>query len=137
MAVDPITGAEEAVGKIADLVGHFFPDKTAIQQAQIASQLQTQLEQMKNEAAQLSAQTDIDKAEAMSVDKINHWRGALGWVSTAGVAVAFVIVPVTKILVAVVHGQSVPDMDTTTLLEILGGMLGLTGLHITDRKLNG
>jgi hypothetical protein len=31
----------------------------------------------------------------------------------------------------------VPDMDTTTLLEILGGMLGLTGLHITDRKLNG
>jgi hypothetical protein len=137
MALDPITGAEEAVGKIADVVGKFFPDKTAVQQAQIASALQITLEQMKDEATRLSAQTDIDKAEAASLDKINHWRGALGWVSTAGVAVAFVLVPVAKILVAVVHGQPVPDMDTTTLLEILGGMLGLTGLHITDRKLNG
>lgn len=137
MALDPITGAEEAVGKIADVVGKFFPDKTAVEQAQISSALQVELEQMKDAAAQLSAQTDIDKSEAESVDKINHWRGALGWVSTAGVAVAFVLVPVMKIIVAVAHGQPVPDMDTTTLLEILGGMLGLTGLHITDRKLNG
>jgi hypothetical protein len=137
VALDPITGAEEAVGKIADVVGKFFPDKTAIEKEQISSALQITLEKMKDEAAQLSAQTDIDKAEAQSVDKINHWRGALGWVATAGVAVAFVMVPVAKIIVAVAHGQPVPDMDTTTLLEILGGMLGLTGLHITDRKLNG
>lgn len=137
MALDPITGAEEVVGKIADVVGRFFPDKTEVEKAQIASSLQLTLEQLKNDAAQLSAQTDIDKVEAASVDKINHWRGALGWVATSGVAVAFVIIPLTKIAVAIAHGQAVPDMDTTTLLEILGGMLGITGLHITDRKLNG
>lgn len=137
MALDPITGAEEAVGKIADVVGRFFPDKTEVEKAQIASNLQVELEQMSNAAAQLSAQTDINKTEAASVDKINHWRGALGWVATSGVAVAFVIIPLTKIVVAIAHGQAVPDMDTTTLLEILGGMLGITGLHITDRKLNG
>lgn len=137
MALDPITGAEEAVGKIADVVGRFFPDKTEVEKAQIASTLQLTLQKMQNDAAQASAQTDIDKAEASSVDKINHWRGALGWVATSGVAVAFVIIPLAKILVAIAHGQPVPDMDTTTLLEILGGMLGITGLHITDRKLNG
>ena len=137
MALDPITGAEEAVGKIADVVGKFFPDKTEIEKTQITSALQIQLTQMSNAAAQLAAQTNIDQAEAASVDKINHWRGALGWVATAGVAVAFVLIPVSKIAVALYHGQPVPDMDTTTLLEILGGMLGLTGLHIADRKLNG
>lgn len=137
MAIDPITGGEEVIGKIADVVGRFFPDKTEIEKTQITSALQIQLAQMQNAAAQLAAQTDIDKAEAASVDKINHWRGALGWVATSGVAIAFVIIPVAKIIVAIAHGQPVPDMDTTTLLEILGGMLGLTGLHITDRKLNG
>ena len=137
MALDPITGAEEAVGKIADVVGKFFPDKTEIEKVQISSALQIQLTQMANSAAQLAAQTNIDQAEAASVDKINHWRGALGWVATSGVAVAFVLIPIAKIGVALYHGQPVPDMDTTTLLEILGGMLGLTGLHIADRKLNG
>lgn len=137
MALDPITGAEEAVGKIADVVGKFFPDKTAIEQAQIGAQLQIELERMKDAAAQSSAQTDVDKVEAASADKIQHWRGALGWVVDAGVAVAFVIIPVTKIIVAVAHGQPVPDLDTTTLLEILGALLGTTALHITDRKLNG
>jgi hypothetical protein len=137
MALDPITGAEEVIGKVADVVGRFFPDKTEIEKAQIASALQVELLQLQTAANQVSAQTDIDKVEAGSVDKINHWRGALGWVSTSGVAVAFVIIPLVKIAVAIVHGQPVPDMDTQTLLEILGGMLGVTGLHITDRKLNG
>jgi holin (3TMs family) len=137
MALDPITGAEEAVGKIADVVSKFFPDKTEIEKAQIAGALQVQLANIQNAAAQLAAQTNIDQAEAASVDKINHWRGALGWVSTAGVAVAFVLIPVVKIAIAIIHGDPIPDMDTQTLLEILGGMLGITGLHITDRKLNG
>jgi hypothetical protein len=137
MALDPITGAEEAVGKIADVVGKFFPDKTEIEKAQLTNALQITLEQMKDQAAQLSAQTDINKTEAASVDRINHWRGGLGWVCTFGAANAFVFIPLVKVFVAIWHGQPVPDMDTTTLLEILGGMLGLTGLHITDRKLNG
>ncbi len=137
MALDPITGAEEAVGKIADVVGKFFPDKTEIEKAQIAGALQVQLANIQNTAAASQAQTDVDKVEAASADKIQHWRGALGWVVDAGVAVAFVIIPVTKIIVAVAHGQPVPDLDTTTLLEILGALLGTTALHITDRKLNG
>lgn len=137
MALDPVTGAEEVIGKVADVVGRFFPDKTEIEKAQIASALQLTLEQMKDNAAQTSAQTDIDKAEAESVDKINHWRGGLGWVATVGAANAFVLTPVVRMVVAIAHGQPVPDIDTTTLLEILGGMLGLTGLHITGRRLNG
>lgn len=137
MALDPITGAEEAVGKIADVVGKFFPDKTAVEQAQIASTLQTTLEQMKDAAAAQTAQTDVDKVEAASADRIQHWRGALGWVVDAGVAVAFVVIPVAKVVAAVAHGQPIPDLDTTTLLEILGALLGTTALHITDRKLNG
>jgi len=137
MALDPVTGAEEVIGKVADVVGRFFPDKTEIEKAQIAKDLQLTLEQLKDTAAQQAAQTDIDKVEAASVDRVNHWRGGLGWVATAGAANAFVLIPVVNVIVAVIHGQSVPPMDTTTLLEILGGMLGLTGLHITDRKLNG
>jgi len=39
-----------------------------------------------NEHGELMAQLAVDQAEAASPDRLNHWRGALGWVCDIAIA---------------------------------------------------
>ena len=118
-----LTGIGDAATAVQKIISMFFPDKTAEEQQKLAASL-----------ALLNAQTDIDKAEAQSSDPLQHWRGGLGWVCTAGYAYQFVLQP---LIVAVTHiaghPTQLPELDLGQLSTLTLGMLGLGTLHVAER----
>lgn len=118
-----LTGIGEAATAAQKIIGMFFPDKTAEDQAKLAASLSL-----------LNAQTDIDKVEAASTDPLQHWRGGLGWVCSFAYAYNFVIQPLIVAISAVVgHAVVLPPLDIGPLATLTMGMLGLGGLHVAER----
>ena len=118
-----ITGIGEAATAAQKVIGMFFPDKTAEDQAKLAASM-----------ALITAQTDIDKAEASSSDPLQHWRGGLGWVCVFAYAWNFILQPLI-IASAQLVGQrlALPPLDIGPLATLTLGMLGLGGLHVAER----
>ena len=56
------------------------------------------------------------------------WRPATGWICVAGFAVNFLISPLAAPL-----GITIPQADTTVMLPVLLGMLGLGGMRTAER----
>jgi hypothetical protein len=120
MSLDPITAGLDLATTI---VGKIWPDRSAQEQQQLAGLL-----------AQLTAQTEIDKAEAQSNDPLQHWRGGLGWVCTAAYAYNFVLEPLIVAGATIAgHPVALPNLDIGSLSTLTLGMLGLGGLHVTER----
>ena len=118
-----VTGIGAAITAAKDLVNTFFPNKTEEEKAQMAAMLQM-----------IQNQTDINKAEAMSSDPLQHWRGGLGWVCTMGYAWNFVIEPLTTMIAAWAgHPLNLAPLDISELTTLTLGMLGLGGLHVVER----
>jgi hypothetical protein len=118
-----ITGAGEIATAAKGILGMFFPDKTEEEKSKIAATL-----------AMLTAQTDINKAEAQSTDPLQHWRGGMGWVCVLGYFHNFIFQPLFTDVVAfmgknvVLHPLDIGPLATLTL-----GMLGLGGLHVAQQ----
>jgi hypothetical protein len=118
-----VTGIGEAATAAQKIIGMFFPDKTAEDQAKLAASLSL-----------INAQTDIDKAEAQSSDPLQHWRGGLGWVCTFAYGYNFVLQPLMVAGAAVAgHPVTLPSLDIGPLATLTLGMLGLGGLHVAER----
>ena len=122
MAAD-LTGIGAAAEAAKGIIGMFFPDKTEQEKAQLSAAL-----------ALIQSQTDIDKAEAQSSDPLQHWRGGLGWVCVGAYGWNFVAQPLVTAVAAVLgHPVSLPPLDIGPLATLTLGMLGLGGLHVTER----
>jgi len=120
MALDPITAGLDLASTI---VGKIWPDKSAQEQQQLAGAL-----------AMITAQTDINKAEAQSTDPLQHWRGGLGWVCVAAYAWNYVLCGAITTIAAFMHNPvSLAKMDMSELSTLTLGMLGLGGLHVAER----
>lgn len=119
-----ITGIGAAATAAKDILGMIFPDKTESEKAQLAATL-----------ALVQAQTDIDKAEAVSSDPLQHWRGGLGWVCVFAYAWNFVLEPMVHAGCAIAGhpGITLPTLDIAPLAELTLGMLGLGALHVTEK----
>lgn len=118
-----LTGIGTAATAAQKILGMFFPDKTEEEKSKLAASL-----------ALIQAQTDIDKAEAQSSDPLQHWRGGAGWTCVAGFAWAFVLRPMLEFgCTAIGHPVQLPQLDIGPLITLMGGMLGLGGLHVAER----
>lgn len=133
-----IIGLGDAAGKIGDaaakIVGMLAGDKSAEERDKAALQVQ----QVVAEAANDTAQIAVDMAEAQSPDRLNHWRGALGWVVAIGVGWHYVVLRllayITAIVVAFLQARGysavlpeMPDLskeELSTLWELAAVMLG-------------
>lgn len=116
MALDPITAGLDLASTIVSKV---WPDKSAQEQAQLSAVL-----------SMITAQTDINKAEAQSTDPLQHWRGGLGWVCVAGYAWNYVLEPIASTVAAFMHYPvTLGRMDMTELSTLTIGMLGLGVTH--------
>ena len=73
-------------------------------------------------------QTDIIIAEAKGNWFQAGWRPATGWVCVAGFAVNFLISPL-----AAAFGIIIPQADTSVMLPVLMGMLGLGAMRTIER----
>ena len=118
-----LTGIGAAASAIEGIVDHFVPNATELQKAQIQTMMTA-----------YQAQTDINKAEAMSTDPLQHWRGGLGWVGVMGYAWNFVLQPIaTATCLIFSHPVVLPMLDIGPLSTLTLGMLGLGGLHVAER----
>lgn len=79
-------------------------------------------------------QIEVNKTEAATDKFRGGWRPFIGWVCGIGVAIQFVISPLLT-WVSVVMGVPIifPVLDSSVLMTLLFGMLGLGTLRTTEK----
>jgi hypothetical protein len=117
------------IAPVTGLLDKFIPDADTKQK--IAHELATMAERHGQEIA--LAQIKLNTEEAKGNWFQSGWRPATGWICVAGFAVNFLISPL-----AAGVGVDIPQADTSTMLPVLMGMLGLGSLRTVERiKSNG
>lgn len=75
-----------------------------------------------------AAQAAIDAAEVAKGGFAGNWRPALGWLCVVGLACKFVVFPVLSYF-----GLKVPELDTSEMMTLVLGMLGLVGARTMEK----
>jgi len=124
------------IGKIVDKI---IPDPVAAAEAKqkaAALAMQGELAYLDADVKLAIGQMEINKEEAKDPSLFKSgWRPAVGWLCVAGFAYMAVIRPIVP-WVAQVAGLNVPPMppvDTSEIMAILMGMLGLGGMRSAER----
>lgn len=115
---------EQLIAPVTGLLDKFIQDKD--EKARLAHEIATMSEKHAQQIA--LAQIEVNKAEAKGNWFQSSWRPATAWVCVLGFAVNFLISPL-----AAPFGFIVPQADTSTMLPVLMGMLGLGGLRTMER----
>lgn len=130
-----IGGLIEAALKIIDKVIPDPAQKAAAQLKILELQQAGEFKQLEADVQLAMGQVDINKLEAASDDPFKSgWRPFIGWVCGSGFAIQYVVGPLSSWIAALNdHPVSFPEMDMTTMMPLLFGMLGL-GAYRTYEK---
>lgn len=121
----------EILGVGSKIIDRIIPDP----QAKAAAQARLLELQMNGELATMTAQANINTAEAKSPNVfIAGWRPFIGWTCGAAFASNYVVAPLVM-AVAAATGQyfEYPQLDLSEMMPVLLGMLGL-GAYRTYEK---
>jgi len=122
---------ESLIGPVAGLLDKFIEDKD--QKAALAHQIATMSERHAQELAK--GQLEVNKAEAASNSLfVAGWRPAVGWVCVLGMASNFVLIPMVNFILALAESSvTIPLIDTSTMMPVLLGMLGLGAMRSAEK----
>jgi hypothetical protein len=122
---------ESLIGPVAGLLDKFIEDKD--QKHLLAHQIATMSERHAQELAK--GQLEVNKAEAASASLfVAGWRPAVGWVCVLGMASNFVLIPMVNFILALAESTiTVPLIDTSTMMPVLLGMLGLGAMRSAEK----
>lgn len=112
------------IGPATKLLDKFIPDADTKQK--IAHELATMSEKHAQSIA--LAQIELNTAEAKGNWFQSGWRPATGWVCVAGFTVNFLVSPI-----AAAFEITIPQADTSVMLPVLLGMLGLGTMRTAER----
>ena len=112
------------IAPVTSLLDKFRPDADTKQK--IAHELATMSENHAQEIA--LAQIKLNTEDAKGNWFQSGWRPATGWVCVLGFGVNFLVSPLLA-----GFGVDIPQADTSTMLPVLMGMLGLGGLRTAER----
>lgn len=112
------------IGPVSGLLDKVIPD--ADERNRLAHEIATMGERHAQDLAM--AQIDVNKADAKGNWFQSSWRPATAWVCVIGFLVNFLISPL-----AAPFGIIVPQADTSTMLPVLMGMLGLGSLRTLEK----
>lgn len=115
---------DKLIQPVTKILDKFIPDADTKQQ--IAHELATMSQKHIHEIAK--AQIEVNKEEARGNWFQSSWRPATAWVCVAGFAINFLISPL-----AAPFGIDIPQADTSTMLPVLMGMLGLGGMRSYEK----
>ena len=115
---------DKLIQPVTKILDKFIPDADTKQQ--IAHELATVSQKHIHEIAK--AQIEVNKEEAKGNWFQSSWRPATAWVCVAGFAINFLISPL-----AAPFGIDIPQADTSTMLPVLMGMLGLGGMRSYEK----
>ena len=120
------------VGPVTSILDKVIPDSDM--KAKLAHEIATMSDTHAQQA--LLSQLEINKAEAASGSLFKGgWRPFIGWTSGIAFAYHFVLQPIL-VFVLTASGVDLPDLpefDMSTLLTVLGGMLGIGGLRSYEK----
>ena len=128
MSLDPISAALD-LGNT--LISRIFPDPAQAD----AAKLELLKLQQSGDLATMTAQTDINKAEASSSSLfVSGWRPAIGWVCALALAYQYLIRPLSG-TVASIAGIVIPPLPglDDNLWQLMMGMLGMGGLRTFEK----
>lgn len=133
-------GLDDIIGAGLDIINKFIPDpaqkaQAAYQMAQL--QQQTAFKELDAQIAEIQSQTDTNKAEATNASIfVAGWRPFVGWVCGCGLAYQYLVDPLISWFAVLRHWPLPPSLDLSTLITMLGGMLGFGAMR-TVEKING
>ncbi len=112
------------IGPVSGLLDKFIEDKD--QKNALAHEIATMSERHAHEA--LKGQLEIKKVEAAHKSLfVAGWRPAIGWVCMLGLLYNTIIANVLSIWI------EVPEVDTTLLVPVMMGMLGLGAMRSYEK----
>ena len=112
------------VGPVTGLLDKFIEDKD--QKNALAQEIATMSEKHSHEA--LKGQLEINKMEAAHKSLfVAGWRPAIGWICALGLLYNTIIANIISIWV------DVPEVDTTLLVPVMMGMLGLGAMRSYEK----
>ena len=119
------------VGPVTGLVSEFIEDKDKANQQ--AHDIATLAQKQHHE--QVMGQLEVNKVEAASKSMfVAGWRPAVGWVCVLGMAMNFIIVPLGNFGLSVANIEVViPMIDTSQMMPVLMGMLGLGAMRTVEK----
>jgi hypothetical protein len=122
---------------ITSVLNRLIPDVNARQQAQdeITKALIAQqgaVQQAIAEAAKAQAEVNLAEAQNPSLF-IAGWRPFVGWVCGLGFAYAFILQPFINAICVWFKLPTTPILDTSSLMALLGGLLGLGSMRSYEK----
>ena len=111
---------EKLIQPVSDILDKFIADKDL--------KIKLQHELNKEIISLNKLQIELNKEDARGHWFQSSWRPATAWVCVAGFAVNFLISPLLY-----PFGIEVPQADTSTMLPVLMGMLGLGSMRSYER----
>ena len=124
---------QSLIAPVTGLLDKFIEDKD--QKAALAHEIATMSQKYAQELN--LAQIEVNKAEAQSGSLFKGgWRPAVGWVCAIAFLYHFLLKDIIMFVCAFA-GVDVPDLpefDMSTLLTVLGGMLGIGGLRTYEKQ---
>lgn len=120
----------DAVGSILD---KFIPDKEEKLKAEIAlRELADREGARQHEEAMGQIETNKIEANHASVF-VSGWRPALGWIGSAGFAVAFIVHPLMGAVEALMERKAIPEYPVDNLVVLITYLLGASGIRSFDK----
>ena len=114
----------QLIGPVTGLLDKFIEDKD--QKNALAHEIATMSSRHAHEA--LKGQLEINKVEAAHKSLfVAGWRPAIGWVCMLGLLYNTIIANVLSIWI------EVPEVDTTLLVPVMMGMLGLGAMRSYEK----
>jgi len=120
------------IGPVTGILDKVIPDSDM--KAKLAHEIATMSDNHAQQA--LLSQLEINKAEAASGSLFKGgWRPFIGWTSGVAFAYHFVLQPLLVFVLTAsgVDLPELPEFDMSTLLTVLGGMLGIGGLRSYEK----
>ncbi len=133
-----ITGLGSVFDFAGKVIDKIFPDKDAADRAKLEM---LKLQQV-GEFKEIEAEWDNMKAQiAINVEEAKHpslfvsgGRPAAMWVCVVGLFYTFIAQPLLS-WAAILYNKAVPpEIDTTLLMQLLFGMLGLAGMRSWEKN---
>jgi len=114
----------ESVGKVAE---HFV----TTDKEKMALEIEARKLDQANDMAQIGVNTEEAKSSSLFV---SGWRPAIGWVCGIGLLYVSTILPIIE-FIAKARGYTgdFPYIDTSITMQVLFGMLGLSGMRTYEK----
>lgn len=121
-------GLGEAVGAIGGLAKDLRAAITGKSVLDPDKQAEVEMKLAELDARFTEAQNAINLAETAKGGFAGNWRPALGWVCVLGLATKFLLIPALTYF-----GLSAPELDTSEMMTLVLGMLGLVGARSFEK----